>query len=312
MLKKAVFLCLVFVCTFSFAKNKAFFKYTLKKQDTLLELCDIFKVSQKDLLSLNSESKLERFWAGETIKIPLKKIKIISYTIKKGDSLFEIIKKYKTDIEAVYKLNDEQQLKRMWVGDKILIPVPKGVVSKIQKQCPLQSNKAGKITYTIQNGDTFYGLSKKFKISQRELKKQYPYPLLYAGTTITLEIQHKNPILREKNFTLVSPMHKIRGVNPGLAVPSLSYQASLSLGVKSPIEGKVIGIRFLKNYGKTIFLRQKGKTVLLSSKGFENTLVSYGDAIKQGQTIATIRKGYYLHLFLLDQEQFLNPMKYLR
>jgi LysM repeat protein len=296
-MKKGIVLVLLIFCTGVFAEAPVFL-YTLKKDDTLLELCDIFKISREELLEYNREKKINRFWAGETIRIPLKRIKIRKYSIRKGDSLFELIHRYKADLETLYALNNSAILERMWVGDEIRIPVFEEPGEDKEKQ-----QREDFIFYQVRKGDTLFGISRKFNIPLEKIREVYPRNTLFAGDRIKLPKE-------TTRFTLGPPV----GINPApsdFSIPGLHYLLKGNTGIRSPIEGKVIGIRNLKGFGKAIFIKQEDKIAILASKGFQDILVSFGYELKQSQTLATLREGYYLHFFLLEESRFVDPAAFM-
>ena len=70
-----------------------------------------------------------------------------SYTIKKGDTLYGISKKYNIKIESIKSLNNIDDPSKLYPGMQILIP-------------------GG---YTVQKGDTFYSIAKKYNSTVEEI-----------------------------------------------------------------------------------------------------------------------------------------------
>ena len=52
----------------------------------------------------------------------LKRKHPLLYTIQKGDTLWNLAKKYKTTIDTLVKLNDIEDPDSIYAGDKIMIP----------------------------------------------------------------------------------------------------------------------------------------------------------------------------------------------
>lgn len=298
----------VFLYSFVFSQNSPFFEYTLKKDDSLLVLCDIFNVSSQELEKLNGKEKIQRFWQGDSIKIPLKDFKITPYTVKKGDTVFDLVKKTGANIEQIYVLNDESTLSRMWVGDNLLLPIPYQANNQ-SSPSPLQQKQEKKvlpnpsqnfIKYKVQKGDSFFSLSRKFNVSVDILKANYPYATLYAGSILTLNPEQTNQILMSE------PLKGLKTPSR-FSIPGIHYKIKQNTTVSSPLEGEVIGIRHLKGFGRAVFIKQKGALAILASKGYENILVSYGYQLKRAQHLATVRKGYFVHFFLLKNNNFISP-----
>ena len=93
---------------------------------------------------------------ANTIKEYLNKKNI--YTVQKGDTLYQIAKKYNTTIDELKKINNLIN-NNLSIGQKITIPN--------------QNNKTNKnyITYIVQKGDTLYQIAKKYQTTIEELKK---------------------------------------------------------------------------------------------------------------------------------------------
>ncbi|MEG1506964.1 MAG: LysM peptidoglycan-binding domain-containing protein, partial [Bacilli bacterium] len=77
------------------------------------------------------------------------------YTVKLGDSLYSIAKKFKLTINELKDANNLQS-NLLSVGQNIIIPK-----KEIKEEL---------ITYTVKPGDTLYGIAKKFNISVDKLK----------------------------------------------------------------------------------------------------------------------------------------------
>lgn len=309
-MKKAALFFLIFCYIFVYGSKESLFDYTIKKEDSLLVVCELFQVSREELEKLNGKEKLDRFWQGDVLKIPLKNLKIEPYTVKKGDTVFDLVKKTGADIEKIYALNDSRALERMWVGEKLLLPIPFQAPEKPQKEKKEPERKSGPnpgelIEYTVQKGDSFFGLSRKFNTPVETLKAAYPHDTLYAGSVIRISV----PAL---DLIRIDEPLKGKRTPSRFSVPGLHYEAEKNDSVLSPMEGEVIGVRHLKGFGRAIFLRHKETIAILASKGYESILVSYGYQLKREQALATVRRGYFVHFFLLKDNVFVAPESFIK
>ncbi|MEC2105492.1 LysM peptidoglycan-binding domain-containing protein, partial [Bacillus licheniformis] len=80
------------------------------------------------------------------------------YTVKKGDALSVIAKKYNTTVKALQSLNNIKDPNKIYVGQKL----------KISSSASTALNK--KQYYTIKSGDTLSGISKRFNTSIKTLQ----------------------------------------------------------------------------------------------------------------------------------------------
>ena len=81
--------------------------------------------------------------------------KYIIYTIQKGDSLWQISRKFNVTIPEILELNNLTTI-NLQIGDKLKIPVTDDTPSQ-------------KI-YIVKSGDTLWSIAKEYNISISELK----------------------------------------------------------------------------------------------------------------------------------------------
>ncbi|MCY7835188.1 N-acetylmuramoyl-L-alanine amidase [Bacillus haynesii] len=81
-----------------------------------------------------------------------------TYTVKKGDALSVIAKKYNTTVKTLQSLNNIKDPNKIYVGQKL----------KISSSASTASTK--KQYYTIKSGDTLSGISKRFNTSIKTLQ----------------------------------------------------------------------------------------------------------------------------------------------
>lgn len=81
----------------------------------------------------------------------------ISYTVKKGDSLYKIANNYNTSVSAIKNLNN-------LTSDNLSI----GQVLKI----PSTSSSGGSTTYIVKKGDNLYSIARKFNTTVDSIKKK--------------------------------------------------------------------------------------------------------------------------------------------
>lgn len=104
------------------------------------------------------------------------------YVVAKGDILTRIAHRHQTTVEAIKKENNLKS-DGLQVGQKLQIPVAKGVDSqKLASQPKVASLTPAKTPvslptpgkYTVKSGDTFYGIGRRFKMSEASLQAANP------------------------------------------------------------------------------------------------------------------------------------------
>ncbi|MBY4677254.1 LysM peptidoglycan-binding domain-containing protein [Marinobacterium arenosum] len=177
--------------------NKPYFEVVeTQGQIDLAEAANLAEISMEELYLLNPgfnrwatdpkgphylaipADKAEAF-AEKLAKLPPeKRMKWTRYTIKSGDSLGLIAKRFKTTPDVIRTANSLRG-NRIRAGAALLIPTAahnssEYVLSQAQRQQRTQqkiarnSNKQ-KRTYTVKSGDSFWSISRKYKVGVRSL-----------------------------------------------------------------------------------------------------------------------------------------------
>jgi LysM repeat protein len=80
----------------------------------------------------------------------------ISYTVKSGDTLYSIAKKYGTTVDKI-KMENNLSSNLLSIGQVLLIPTES------------QSNT---VSYTVKSGDTLYSIAKKYNTTVDKIKRE--------------------------------------------------------------------------------------------------------------------------------------------
>ena len=109
------------------------------------------------------------------------------YTVKKGDNLTKIAKKYGTTVKSIVNLNNIKNPNLIYPNQRLKIYVTSGSISSGNDT--LGDNSCGKILYKIKYGDTLSRLASKYQSSVSEIAKvnNISNPnLIYAGQIIRI------------------------------------------------------------------------------------------------------------------------------
>lgn len=127
-------------------------KYLIKQDDTLSSIAKKFKIDEKSLLELNNIPFPDMIRAGKEIIVPVNKEKYFEYyTIKKGDSLYGIARRYNINPELLSLLNGLNNTDYIYPNQEILIP------------------KSNYSYYVTTEGDTLGIVADKFNVSYSNL-----------------------------------------------------------------------------------------------------------------------------------------------
>lgn len=128
-------------------------------------------------------AKVDEAVLGKTEEAPAE------YTVKKGDSLWAIARNYKLKVDDIKKWNgmSDNSLKPGMVlklkEPAEAAPETKAAEPETKESAP-DAEASGDGTYTVQNGDTYYSLGKKFGLGAEKLKELNDGQELKAGQVI--------------------------------------------------------------------------------------------------------------------------------
>ncbi len=137
-------------------------KYLIQQGDSLTTIAEKFHTKENIILELNNIPFPDMLRAGKEIIVPINKEQYFEYyTIKKGDTLYEIARQYNINPELLALLNGLNSQDYIYPNQEILIP------------------KSNYSYYVTKEGDTLDIVAQKFN--------QRPLELLNTNDTIYLQ-----------------------------------------------------------------------------------------------------------------------------
>ena len=137
--------------------------YTVKQGDTLYGISNQYGVSAQDLYNYNNLNSTN-LQIGQVLRIPNTQgsnpASTFIYTVKKGDSLYNIAQRYRTTVDEIIKLNNLASI-NLSIGQQLIIPESGESVSTLPSY----------INYTVQKGDNLYSIARKYNITVDEIIK---------------------------------------------------------------------------------------------------------------------------------------------
>lgn len=128
--------------------------YTVKAGDTLYGISNQFGVSVTELAELNG-IKGSNLKIGTILKIPSKSgtnpNNMFMYTVKKGDTLYSIARKYNTTVQKIIDLN---YLKNSSISPGEVLRIPETYTKEEEMYLPNYTN------YIVKSGDTLYSIAR--------------------------------------------------------------------------------------------------------------------------------------------------------
>ncbi len=223
-------------------------KHTVVSGESIYSIAKKYDVSESDIYELNPKSKGTLLQLKTVLLIPNKKPKskrnkevsssrnsIETHIVESGESLYMIAKKYDTSLEKLKELNPDIKPEAIQIGDKIVVSAKKekevqkekkpketkvvvaevaNLVNPTNMDSNLCTDELGNKVHTVTKGETLFKLSKKYKVSVKDLEEMNPE--IIANLPIGYEVvikkgdvelaKHQNEIVSSpKEVEVLSP-----------------------------------------------------------------------------------------------------------
>ena len=167
--------------------------YTVKKGDSLYSIAQKYNTTVDELKKLNNLTT-NNLAIGDVLKVKEKpkennSSSEITYTVKKGDSLYQISKKYNISVEELKTYNNLKS-NLLSIGDVLKIPT--------------SNSSKNETTYTVKSGDSLYSIAKKFNTTVSELKQKNNLTSNLLQINQVLKIPTSNNSQSEVTYTVKS------------------------------------------------------------------------------------------------------------
>jgi len=175
--------------------NADYIIHIAKKGDTLWSIAQKYNLTVDIILATNNIANSKLISIGQQIKIPSSKdvtttpeknvanqpvinennsnnnninppknAEPIIYTVKAGDNLWNISRKYGVSVEVIISVNNLKEKDLLSLGQKLEIPaIGGGVSNSNQKQEPTI------VTYTVVKGDTLWSISQRYDVKMNSI-----------------------------------------------------------------------------------------------------------------------------------------------
>src|SRR3972149_5148764 len=188
--------------------------YVVKKGDTLSMIASKYRVSVRELKSVN-DMRDDKAKVGVSLIIPTSnlsknvesKTPVISdnnkYVVKKGDSISSIAKRYGVSQVELKSVNDMRDDK-VKVGMRLIIP-NSNLSKNVESKTPVISDNN---KYVVKKGDTLSIIASKYRVSVRELKSvndmrddkvKVGMRLIIPNSNLSKNVKSKTPVISDNN-----------------------------------------------------------------------------------------------------------------
>ena len=177
--------------------------YIVKENDNLYDIAKKYNTTVSVLKALNNlQSNILQI--GQELKLPTTASELASpsdyliYTIKPGDTLYNIAKNYNITLEELINFN-EQDSTLLKIGEQLLIPIADNDNE--------MENENNNLIYVVKPGDTLYNIAKRYNTNVDLLKSlnKLNSNLLKIGETLIIpETYNYQTYVVKDNDTLES------------------------------------------------------------------------------------------------------------
>lgn len=147
--------------------------YTIRAGDTFFAIAQRFNVSLEALIDANPGVNPDALLVGQVICIPRPGPPVVCppgsrrYTIRSGDTLFALARRFGTTVEAIIDANPGIDPESLRVGQ--IICIPRAEPPEPPSECP-----TGTRPYTIRSGDTLFALANRFNTTVEAIVEANP------------------------------------------------------------------------------------------------------------------------------------------
>jgi cell wall-associated NlpC family hydrolase/transposase len=215
-------------------------KHTVVEGESIYLIAKKYKVSESDIYELNPKSKGALLQLKTVLLIPNKNSKTKdkkevassknvnkeTHVVESGESLYKIAKKYDISLEKLKELNPDIKPEAIQIGDKIVVNTKKETPkvksepvvevqtnTSVNRDANLCLDELGNQVHTVIKGETLYKLSKKYKVSVKDLEEMNPE--IVANLPVGYEV-----VVKKGNVELVNHQNEV--VNIPKEVEALS------------------------------------------------------------------------------------------
>ncbi|MGL5631971.1 MAG: LysM peptidoglycan-binding domain-containing protein, partial [Azovibrio sp.] len=199
--------------------------YVLQSGEKLEDIAPRFGITLADLRRINGLDKKARIASGQTLLVPGKSSEALdldafpatasissaertttvkTHTVKKGETLQAIARKYDMNVSDLKRLN-KLKSNQIAAGKKLTLTAAVSETTRSEKtkaekpqkaetqktQQATRKNSATKVTHhKVKKGDTLFAIAKRYKVDQDDIKRwnKLAGSQLKVGSTITIQL----------------------------------------------------------------------------------------------------------------------------
>lgn len=137
--------------------------YTVKSGDSLWNIAREYETTVDAIVQLNNLGTTA-LSIGQTLKIPKKTQSSLTYTVKKGDSLWKIANNFGVSVDSIIQANNLSGT-NLSIGQQLIIP---GTTTTPTPPTPPEEDTTQ--LYVVKSGDSLWSIARKFNTTVSEIR----------------------------------------------------------------------------------------------------------------------------------------------
>lgn len=289
--------------------------HTVSSGESLWSIAQKHHIDVETLAKINGIKNTQVITVGTKLKLSSVKVTPRTYTVRSGESLWTIARKFNMDVKDLARINGISNTEMIKVGMKLKLD------SVSQK-------------YKVKSGESLWSISQKFGVKYTELIQYNNLrnpdqirvgseimipPVKVGSAQIRSKVSSANrPVVQKRRFVwpvrgrISSPF----GPRWGKMHQGIDIAIPVGKNIVAAASGKVVYGGWISGYGWTVIIEHNGGYRTLYAHNSKLT-VKGGDWVKQGQLIAKSGNsgrstGPHLHFEVQKNTRAIDPMVYLR
>ena len=296
----------------------------LKKVGYDISTDGIFGFRTKEIVKdfqVNNGLRVDGIVGDNTYNKLKKMAEDIKYVVKKGDTLYDISKRFDTTVDSIKKSNNIRG-EMIHPGDTLYIP-------KTGRGGGDENRIYANILHEVQRGDALYSISKKYGVEVEVIKQanNLNSNTIKVGQNLVIPFEER---VNSGRFSLqkgafIWPIQGRISSNFGWRTDPITGSSEFHKGldiavplgkqIRAASSGKVTKSGWMTGFGKTIVIDHGDGVETIYAHNSKN-YVSLGERVHTGQLIglagSTGRStGSHLHFGVIVNDKAVDPMKYL-